>query len=102
MSERAVELPFTREDATVWAHATTRIGARWRHFVTEPLLHLSMESNWTDALNMWIFAKERSYIERFAEASRARAMRILNDSRAFGLTEARRRYSRYLYRMLNP
>lgn len=100
MSDRAIPHPFTQEDAATWAHATTRMESRWKNAVTEVLLHLSMDINWSDALNMWVYTRERERSKAMSIPSQRRVMAKLNQLRAFGIGNSQSRYSEHLYRML--
>jgi hypothetical protein len=101
MNERATPHPFTQEDAAAWAQVCYRLSIRWGEPVTDQILHLTMDVNWTDALAMWVFSRERLLILRYNLLHRRQGMRALNEARAFGLAEPRARYSDQLYRMLN-
>lgn len=100
MSERATPEPFTREDATAWAHACHRLSLRWGHPSIAPLLHLTMDVNWTDALHMWVYTSQSERAGRQRGEAQIFARCALNQLRAFGMSGARVRYSDYLYRML--
>jgi hypothetical protein len=99
-SERATACPFTKEDAAAWAQVCTRLSVRWGQPVMGLTLHLSMEANWTDALNMWVWTQERTLISKFLWTLQPRAIANLNNSRAFGMADSRARYADHLYRML--
>jgi hypothetical protein len=93
--------PFTQEDAAAWANVCYRLSLRWGNHVTGKVLRLSMDVNWNDALAMWAFTRERGYVLKFGSPQlKLGGMRALNNSRAFGLTDARSKYSAHLYQML--
>ena len=100
MTERVIPCPFTQEDAAAWADVCTRLSVRWGYPVRDQILHLTMDVNWTDALNMWVWSKERVTIKKFLWTLQARAISNLNNSRAFGMAGTRSRYADHLYRML--
>lgn len=92
--------PFTLEDAGVWANVCYRLSIRCGRAATVPMLHFTMDANWTDALTMWVLSVERSRIARFQLFDQVRAMSTLNETRAFGLSGTRVRYAEHLYRMI--
>jgi hypothetical protein len=96
-----VPQPFTTEDAAAWANVCYRLSLRCGKPVMEQILHLTMDVNWTDAINMWVWTRERGYALRCRHQWRDAPMRALNNSRAFGLTHTRAIYSEHLYKMLN-